>query len=155
VEDLVESHAVEVAGGGDADGPVGGQDVVIADLGLPLEGGLEAAEEFDLKAAEAIAVAEGEAPGLLKGLADGVDGEPIGEAEERAEDGGEEVGVFVGVKVGDVDSGALEFLYLRCGFAKDVYFADVAEKEGLEKVDERGAEGFAVGADEGGDSLGR
>ena len=62
--------------------------------------------------------------------------------------------MFVGVQMGDVDSGALEFLDLGEGFAGDVLFADVAAEEGLEEVDERGAEGFAVGADEGGDLFG-
>ncbi len=62
--------------------------------------------------------------------------------EERAGDGREEMGVFVGVEVGDVDAGALEFLYLGGGFAGDVFFADVAEEQGLEEVDERRAECF-------------
>src|SRR5206468_1999969 len=48
VKDLVEGFGVEIAGGGDADGSVGGEDVGVADLGLVLEAGFEAAEEFDL-----------------------------------------------------------------------------------------------------------
>ena len=62
--------------------------------------------------------------------------------------------MFVGVEVGDVDAGALEFLDLGEGFAFDVFFADDAAEESLEEVDERGAEVFAVGADEGGDAFG-
>ena len=39
VKDLVEGFAVEVAGGGDADGSVSGEDVRFADLGLVFEMG--------------------------------------------------------------------------------------------------------------------
>ena len=39
------------------------------------------------------------------------------------------------------------------GFAGDVGFADVAAQDGEEEVGEGGAEGFAVGAEEGGDAL--
>ena len=52
----------------------------VADLGLVFEVGLEAAEELDLKAANAVAVAEGEAPGLFEGVANGVDGAAFGDA---------------------------------------------------------------------------
>ena len=75
--------------------------------------------------------------------------------QQRAGDGGEEVGVFVRVDVGDVDAGALELLYLGEGFALDVVFADLAAKERLDEVDEGGTKGLAVGAEEGGDALGR
>src|ERR1700730_14081779 len=78
MQDFVEGLAVEVAGGGDADGSVGGEDTAAANLGLGFEAGLETAEDLDQKTASAVAVAEGEAPGLLEGLADGVDGEPFG-----------------------------------------------------------------------------
>ena len=74
LQDLAEGFAVEVAGGRDADGSVGGEDTSAANLRLLLEFRFEAAEEFDLKAANAVAVAEGEAPGLLEWVADGVDG---------------------------------------------------------------------------------
>jgi hypothetical protein len=100
-------------------------------------------------------VAEGEAPGLLEWVADGGDGVALGEAEERSGDGREEVGVFVGVEVGDADAGSLEVLDLGEGFALDVVFADDAAEERLDKVEERGAEVFAVGAEESGDGLGR
>jgi hypothetical protein len=153
-EYLVESFAVEVTGGRDADGSIGGEDVRVADLGLLFEAGLEAAQNFDQKSASAIAMAEGEAPGLLERLADGVDVVLLCEAEEWAEDSREEVGVFVSIEVRDRDACELELLNLSCGFADDVYFADVAEEEGLEEVDKRGAEGPAVGSDEGWDSLG-
>ena len=123
----------------------------VADLGMAFEAGLEATEDFDLKAASAVAVAESEAPGVFERMADGADVERSARCEERAGDGREEVGVFVGVEVGDVDAGALEFLDLGEGFALDVLFADVAAKEGLEEVDEGGTEGLAVGAEEGGD----
>src|SRR5216684_2473558 len=54
VKDLVEGFAVEAAGGGDTDGSVRGEDVRFADLGLVFEMGFEAAEEFDLKTANAV-----------------------------------------------------------------------------------------------------
>ena len=57
VQDFVESFAVEVAGGGDSDGSVGGQQVRVADLGMLFEPRLEAAQKFDLETANAIAMA--------------------------------------------------------------------------------------------------
>jgi len=155
LEDFVERGGVEVAGGGDSDGSVGGEDVGGAELRVGFELFVEAAEELDLEAAEAVAVAEREAPVLLEWVADGVDGGALGDAEEWAGDGREEVGVFVGVEVGDGDTGALELLDLGEGFALDVFFVDLAAQECLDEVEERGAEGFAVGAEEGGDGVGR
>src|SRR5437899_3224204 len=55
--------------------------------------------------------------------------------------------------MGDVDAGTLELLHLGYGFAFDVVFTDCAAQEGLNEIDERGAEVFAVGADEGGDGF--
>ncbi len=40
------------------------------------------------------------------------------------------------------------------GFAFDVVLADVAAEEGLGEVDDAGAKGLAVAAEEGGDALG-
>ena len=80
VEYFAEGLGVEVAGGGDADGAVGGEDVSIADLRLAFELGFEIAEEFDLQTADSIAVAESEAPGLFEGVADGLDPVLFGEA---------------------------------------------------------------------------
>ena len=57
VQDFVEGFAVEVAGGGDSDGSVGGQQVRVADLVLLFEPRLEAAQKFDLETANAIAMA--------------------------------------------------------------------------------------------------
>jgi len=79
VKDLVEGFAVEVAGGGDSDGSIGGEDVRFADLGLVFEMGFQAAEEFDLKAANAIAVAKSEAPGLFEWVTNGLDGAAFGD----------------------------------------------------------------------------
>ena len=73
---------------------------------------------------------------------------------EWAGHGGEEVCVFMGVEVGDIDSGALELLKLSEGFALDVIFADVAAKKRLSEVNNAGAEGLAVGAEESRDALG-
>ncbi len=91
----------------------------------------------------------------LEGIADGADGAALGDAQQRAGDGREEVGVFVGVEVGDADAGALQLLDLGEGFALDLVFADRAAEERLDEVEQRGAEGFAVGAKEGGDAFGR
>lgn len=154
LKDLVKGLAVEVAGGGDADSPVGGEDARVADLGLAFESGFEIAEEFDLKTANAIAVAEGEAPGLFEGMADGADGVLLGDAQERVENAWEEVGVLVSVEVRDVDAGVLEFLDLSARFAFDVAGADFAAHQGLNEVDEGRAKGFVVGAEEGGDAFG-
>ena len=108
----MERGGVEMAGGGDADGSVGGEDVGAADLRVRFELFVKAAEELDLEAAEAVAVAEGEAPALLEWIADGVDGGALGYTQERARDGREEVSVFVGVEVCDVDASLLKFLDL-------------------------------------------
>jgi hypothetical protein len=153
VKDLVEGFAVEVAGGGDADGSVSGEDVGFADLGLVFEMGFEAAEEFDLETANAVAVAESEAPGLFEWVTNGADGAAFGDAKKGTGYGGEEVGVLVGVEMGDVDAGALELLNLSDGFAFDIVFADGAAEKGLDEVDEGGAKVFAIGADEGGDGF--
>ena len=80
MKDLVEGFAVEVAGGRDADGSVGGEDVRFADLGLVFEMGFETAEEFHLKTANAVAVAESEAPGLFEWVANGADGTALGDS---------------------------------------------------------------------------
>ena len=80
VKDLVEGFAVEVAGGRDADGSIGGEDVCVVDLGLAFEAGLEVAEEFDLETADAVAVSESEAPGLLEWVTNGADGTAFGDS---------------------------------------------------------------------------
>ena len=80
VEDLVKGFGVEVAGGGDADSAAGGEDVGVADLQLLFEAGFEAAEEFDLETANAVAVAESEAPGLFEWVTNGADGAAFGDA---------------------------------------------------------------------------
>ena len=46
------------------------------------------------------------------------------------------MGVFVGVEMSDADSGILQFLDLGGGLAFDVFFVDVAAKEGLNEVNE-------------------
>src|SRR5258707_5257810 len=78
-KDLVEGFAVEVAGGRDADGSVGGEDVRFADLGLVFEMGFETAEEFDLKTANAVAVAKSQAPCLFEWMTNGADGAAFGD----------------------------------------------------------------------------
>src|SRR5271154_5060541 len=126
VQNFVEGLAVEVAGGGDADSAVRGEDVRAAQLWLTFEPGLEAAEEFDLKATNAVAVAESEAPGLLEWVADGAYGAALGNLQQRPRYGREQVCVFVRVDVGDVDASVLELLYLGEDLALDVVFADLA-----------------------------
>ena len=163
MEELRQGGGGEVAGGGDGNGGVGGEDgtaegLGAAELRVGLEAAFERAEELDLEAAEERARAEGEReiqrPGLLEWVADGTDGGAFGYMEQGAGDGGEEVGVFVGVEVGDVDAGALEFLHLGEGLADDVVGVDGAAEEGLEEIEQRGAEGVAVGAEQGGDGFG-
>jgi hypothetical protein len=73
VKDLMESLGIEVTSGGDAYGSIGSEDFFTGDLGLMFEAHLEMAEEFDLKTAQAVAVAEREAPRLLEGLTNGND----------------------------------------------------------------------------------
>jgi len=70
LKNLVQGFAVEVAGGGDADGAIRCDDATTADLRLLIELGLETAEKFDLKATDLFPVAKGEAPILFERLAD-------------------------------------------------------------------------------------
>ena len=56
-QDFVEGFAVEIACGRNADSSISSEDVVSAYLRLAFEARLEVAEKFDLKAANAIAVA--------------------------------------------------------------------------------------------------
>lgn len=153
-EDGGEGGGVEIAGGGDADGPAGGVDVGVANLREAEEGGEAAVEDRDLQAAEGASVSEGADPGGLEWVADGADGAALGEVQERTGDGREEMSVFVGVEVGDVDSGTLESLDLGEGLALDVVLGDAAAEERLNEVGEAGTEGLAVGAEEGWDALG-
>jgi hypothetical protein len=87
-------------------------------------------------------------------MTDAAHGTTFGYLEDRPGDGREEMRVFVGVDVSDVNADALEFLNLGESFAGDVFFANLAAEEGLDEVDERGAEGPAVGTDEGWDGFG-
>ena len=91
----------------------------------------------------------------LEWIADGGDVRAFEDLEQRAGDGGEEMRVLVGVDVGDGDAGMHEASDLGVGFAHDVLFTDLTEEESTEEGDERGAEGFTVGAYEGRDLFGR
>jgi hypothetical protein len=55
--------------------------------------------------------------------------------------------VFMGIEMGNVDTGALEFLQLSESLALDVIFADHATEHGLYEVEERGTKGLAVCAE--------
>jgi len=136
VEDLGEGGGVEVAGCGDAYSALCGEDLMIADVWLAIEGGLQAVEEADLEAALEAGVRELLGEGGFEGVADGGDVGAFENFEERAGDGGEEMCVLVGVDVGDVDAGALESGNLSVCFAHDVIFADLTEEESAEEGDE-------------------
>ncbi len=94
------------------------------------------------------------APCWLKGVTDGAYGTLLCEAEERTGYSGEEVRMFVGVEMGDVDACVLQLLDLGEGFAFEVVFANGSAKESLYEVEKRGAKGFAVWAEERGDTVG-
>lgn len=85
-------------------------------------------------------------PARLEGVADCTDRAALGDMKERTGYSGEEVGVFVCVEVSDIDSGALQLLYLGKGFAFDVILANVASQQRLYEVHEAGSESLAVGA---------
>jgi hypothetical protein len=153
-EDLVEDGGVELAGGRDADGAVGGQDFVVADLGEGSEAGFEEGHEGDLEASHEVAVAEFEGPRFFEGVADGAYAGALADVEKGTRDGGEDVGVLMRVDVGDVDAGALEVLDLGEGFDGYLVFGDFAAEDGEEEVWEGGAEGLGVGTEEGGDAMG-
>jgi len=111
-------------------------------------------DEADLKASHGVAVAESEGPGFFKRVADGADTGAFAGVKERPSDAGQDVGVLVGIDVGDVDAGALKVLDLRQGFDGDLVFADFAEEDCGEEVDEGRTEVFAVGSEECRDALG-
>ena len=124
VDGFGEGLGCEVAGGGDGEGSIGGEDLAVAQLVEAVEGRLHAVEEVDLHAAKKASVAEGAGPGGFERIADGADGGAFGEMKEGTGDGREEMGVLVGVEVGDVDPGTLEFLYLSERFAFYFVFPD-------------------------------
>jgi hypothetical protein len=93
--------------------------------------------------------------GWFEGITDGGDAGALENIEERTADGREEVRVLVRVDMGDVNAGALEFLYLGEGFALDVFRSNDAAKESLDEVEQRWAKVFAVGSDERGDRVRR
>ena len=84
----------------------------------------------------------------LEGVADGRDSGAFEHAEKGARDGGEEVAVFVGVDVSDSDACVLQFTDLGVSFALDLLFADAATQECLDEVEQGGAEGSSVGAEQ-------
>jgi hypothetical protein len=88
-------------------------------------------------------------------MSDGIDPVMFRQAQQRPENGREEMGVFVGVEVSDFDARELKLLDLGAGFAFNIVFANFAAQESLNEIDQRGAKGFAVGADERGNALGR
>ena len=153
-EDLGERGDGETAGGGDGDGAICGEDVGVANLGDAVEVWAETIEQVDGNAAEESAVFETAAPCGLEGIANGSDRAALGQMEKGPGNSREEMSVLVGVEVGDVDARALELLHLGEGLALDIVLADGATKEGLDEIDDGGAEGFAVAAEEGRDAVG-
>ena len=154
-EDGGEGFRVDGAGGGDAEGAVGGEDAAAADLGEGEEAGAQILDGADFEAAKERALAEGEAPGLLEWIADGGDAGALGYEEKRAGDCGEGVGVLVRVDVRDGDAVLLDAEDLGVGFLGDVGFMDAAEQEVADEVGELGSETAAVGTEECGDGVGR
>ena len=135
VEDFCKRGGVEIAGGGDADGALRREDLMIADLWVAIEGGLQAVEEADLQATLEAGVGELLGEYGLEGIADGADVHVFEHTKEWAGDGGEEMCVLVGVHVGDGDAGSLEAGDLGVGFAHNVFFADLTEEEGAKEQD--------------------
>jgi len=154
-EELSEGGSIELAGGRDGDGAVGGEDAALVESEAGLEAGAQASEELDGEAARGAALVQRETPRWFKGTAYGSDGGLFGDFEEWARDGGRQMRVLVCIEVGDVDAGALELLNLGKGFAGDVFCADAAAKERLNEIEQGRAKGFAVGAEETGDCIGR
>jgi len=154
-ENLGECGGVEVAGCRDTEGSVGCQDASVAELRVSLEGRTKTVEEIDLKAALEVSMREALGEGGLEGIADGIDAIALEDAKQRSRYGRKEVGVFVGIGVGDGDACAVELVDLGLSFALDVGLANATAEERLYEVEQRGAEGFAVGAEQGGDGFGR
>ena len=155
VQNLGEGCGVELAGGRDCNGAVGGEDVGVAQLGVRFEARAQATDEADGETAHAAAVVERERPVRLEGVADGADSTAIGDLQKRASDGRKEMRVLVRVDVGNADPRALKLLNLREGFARNLFFADLSEQKSPHKIDQRWAEVFAVGTEERGDGAGR
>ncbi len=108
-----------------------------------------------MQAAKHRALAESDAPAGFEGIADGGDAGALGYGEERARDAGEDVGVLVRVDVGEGDALLQDASDLREGFARDVGFGNLVEEDGCKEVGGGRTERLAVGAGQGGDSLGR
>ena len=122
---LCERDGVELAGGGDGDGAVGGEDAAMVDLEDGCEARAQAADEPDGEAAGEAALVEGEAPGWFEGIADGADRSA---ARRRARSGRAMAGkrwVCLCVSRWVIcDARALQLLNLGEGFAGDVFRLD-------------------------------
>ena len=79
VEGFGEGLGVELAGGGDAEGSVGGEDVGVMDLRDAPEAGLHAIDETEDETTENASVAEAAGPLRFEWVADGSDGGAFGE----------------------------------------------------------------------------
>lgn len=155
VEELAKDEGVEVTGGGDAEGTVGGEHRAVAEVGAGSEAVLKLVEERDLHAAEAAAMTEGEGPGLLERVSDRADGALTCHVKQCPADGREEVCVLVGIQMCDGDAGGLELQHLRQDFCAEVALGQLASQSGCCEGMEGWAEAPAVGADERGNGLRR
>ena len=144
-EELGEAFAGEVAGGGDADRPVGG-----ADGRGPkcLEAGFELAKRGQLSTAEQTALAEGVGPARFEGITDRGDAREFECTEQRAQDGGEEGGVFVRVDVAEGNARVLDTPDMRDGFLGDVVGIDLAAHHGDREGGQGAAKIAAVGTEQ-------
>ena len=145
MEKLAQSGCVKMAGRRDPNSPIRSEHPRIPNLKLAFEFGLEIAEQLNLKAAKAIAVAQSEAPGSLERIANRPDGTALGYTQERSRNSREEVRVFVRVQMSNVNAGALQLLDLCKRLPFNLVFADLATDEHLHKGAQRRAKGFAIG----------
>lgn len=111
-------------------------------------------ESVKLNATDESVGSEAGTPRGLEGITDGTDGAALRDAQQRTGYGSEEMGVLVRVEMGDADAGALQAFDLGEGFALNLVFMDGTAQQRLHEVDQRRAEGFAVGAKKRGNAIG-
>lgn len=135
VEDLGEGGGVEIAGGRDSDGAVGGKDGLVCELKMMSERGAETIKNIDLEATFQIGVRQALRECGLKGIANGLDAGTFKNTEERPRDPGEEVSMLVGVDVGDRDTGMSESVDLSLSLGFNLFCTNAAAKKCLHEVD--------------------
>ncbi len=147
LEQDAQLGGVEAAGGGDAEGSVGGK----TGGDDAMEACPAAAEKEDLQAA--LEARMHSAVARFKGVAQRGHGGGLHHPKKRARDRRKDVGMFVRVQVRDADTGSLNLANLRESLAFNLLLPDPPQQEITDKVGQFGAKGSSIGAEQGGNCL--